>query len=296
MYITIDAEGETEGLSDFLFEHMFDRDFQYIFIDDADRLTDFGRNSKIIGDYVATYKRMVVAGDPMPLRIARIDPFMGCCWPHNVNRLDFREWSALTGSTDLAEWLRAGAFPAMGQLDAHDIIGGIAKSMEKAHASSRTTFWSGIDWLIQREKLEDAMIAVMDAIALRLIGNAAHEAGIPLPKAFRDFAADLDERTVRLEVSEMVAAICLEALGEIGLVTASPVDMSWDIRRPREKSMDFGQPFYDPYKGKGEQLDVFASNRIGNFLFRIPGMELASCAGLAERAGEKLPGGLGEMV
>lgn len=296
MYITIDSEDKTRCLSDFLFEHMFDKDFQYIFIDDADRLTDFGRNSKIIGHNVATFKRMVVAGDPTALRIAQIDPFLDCCWSHNVNRLNFREWSALTGSTDLADWLKTGAFPSFGSLDVRHLIGGIAKTMEKACASCRTTFWNGVDWLIQEKKLEDTLAAVIDAMVLRLAGNAAHEIGIQLPKAFRDFAADLDERIVRLEISEMVAATCLLALEDIGLVTRSRVAMPWDVRLPRIASRDFGQPFYEPYQGNGEQLDVFASNKLGISLFRIPGMALASCVGMSERAGARLPDGIGEMI
>lgn len=290
MYITIDSPGETCHLAKFLWDHMFDNDFRYIFIDDADRLEDFGCHSKTIGDHVATFKRMVVAGEPSALKMAQIDPFLCCCRPRNINRLTFREWSEIRDSMDLRQYLLTGSFMDMRDIGA--VVAAILSGAERVFENCGKLRWC-VGPMIKEGTFRKGVWLMLNALALRFLEDALSETGISVSPAFLHAAREMKESVKRRASAKGFfpygTGSCGEFLSDIGVISSAQVRFSWESHQPsgaREQEMADGE----------EPFDIFDSPYMERHYFRIPGMLHALCKSLAARMGQKLPDPVTDMI
>lgn len=290
MYITIDSAGETKRLSKFLRDHMCDKDFRYIFIDDADRLEDFGSNSKFIADFVATFKRMVVAGEPSALLMAEYDPFLGRCRMRNINRLTFREWGEITNSTDLCQYLLNGSFMDMRDIGA--VAVGILSAAERVFENCGRLPWS-VGCMIREGTFRKSAWLMLNALALRFLEDALSETGKSVSPSFLHAVREMKESVKRSASAKGLfpygAGSCGEFLSDIGVISSAPARFAWECLQPVEPR---GQETAD-----GEEpFDIFDSPYMEGHYFRIPGMLHALCEFLAARMGRSLPDSVTDAI
>lgn len=304
LYMTIDSPCATQTASDFLSGCLSDRRIKYIFIDDADRLADFGCNSGFISNDVAPSKKLVVAGEPTAIKVAWIYPFEEKGTLHYVKYPTFREWSEITGSMDLRQYLEGNMgkdTPRIKDIGAY--MAGILSSLERVYENCNSTLWSIINWMIRTGRFRQGVWLTLNSLALRFLDGVLADLwknGAGIPKTFLNAAREIKSGIKRKIASTGLllyeVEACVAFLSDIGLVSKIPLKFAWEQYPPcAPDSVPVDEDEEETFRGPETPFDI-ADICLNGQRFRMPGMIHSLCASMAARMGQKLPESIKDTI
>lgn len=217
LYVSVERPEETDVLQKELFQYLYDRSVRYVFLDDTDRLLNFDRHSKFLGDFLATDKRMVVAGHAAVLYIAAADPFLGCAIPNDINRMTFAEWSAINQNDDFTAYVTQGS-PGLAWKRMENFLDVVCGLCVKNGVTLE-------GWKRDKERIKTGAKVLLEALVMQGVWEMTlemPEEDSPGLRSWVEGALDqLQDEMVRLQISESLAASFFKCLDNLNVLDSA---------------------------------------------------------------------------
>ena len=216
------------------------RIIRYVFIDHAERLDDFTRNSKIIGDIFNNFLKIVISADPMSVIMACADPFLGNGWQLNMNHISFREWCCISEDLSYAGFIRQAGIN--GSINSakylHEMLAAINLAVNK---NKRFGFgiWYDLNALAKKDIFQQVGLALVELAVMRSLHDIVRRHFIK-QAVFLEFDRFILERIIVTEnslfersVKNGTAQVFFEMLESLGI---GRQQRSYDLRNYKSDS------------------------------------------------------------